>query len=172
MAEPEILFGKNRVLLFRKYDATAEGTDAAMLVFQTEHTFTYNRELDRIQTKSGTVVKVGGLEAEVSIDAIQAKEDPTALILEESVINGTKMELWEVTIDEDLKDEDGKYPAVYARGYLDSWETGSNVEDESTVSSTFIVEKVPQKGFTEVSVEIINAAQYAFEEAIATPAGA
>lgn len=172
MPEQEILFGKQRILLFREYDPEATGTDAAMLVFQTEHTFTYNRELDRIQTKSGTVIKVGGLEAEVSIDAVQSKDDPTSDMLKQSVIDGKKMELWEVTIDEGLQNEEGKYPAVYARGYLDSWETGANVEDESSVSSTFIVEKVPQAGFTSVNADIIKEAQYAFEEAVATPVGA
>lgn len=175
MPEQEILFGKNRILLFRELTDASEGMDAAKLVFQTEHTFTYNRELDRIQTKDGVVVKVGGLESEVSIDAVQSKSDPTSEMLQTSVIEAKKLELWEVTVDEDLKDEAGKYPAVYCQGYLDSWEVGANVEDESTVSSTFIVEKVPRPGFTSLPTDIEEAAQYAFREAVAgaePPAGA
>lgn len=160
----EILFGKQKILLFRRYkDKETKG--ATKLVFQTDHTFTVNRDIDRIQTKDGTVIKVGGLEAEVPIEAVQAKEDPTAVMLEDSVLKGEKLELWEVTVDEDLKNEEGKYPAVYAQGYLDSWEIGANTEDESTVSSTFTVEQVPQKGFTSLTEEQEQAVQYAFTEA-------
>lgn len=164
-----ILFGKQKVLLFRRLADRTEGIDGTKLVFQVDHTFTYNRELDRVQTKDGVIVKVGGLEAEVPIEALQSKEDATADILKKSVLNGEKLELWEVTIDEDLKDEEGRYPAVYAQGYLDSWEIGANVEDESTVSSNFIVEMVPQEGFTALSKSQELAVQYAFVEAVGTP---
>lgn len=167
-----ILFGKQKVLLFRKLADKAKGSmDGAKLVFQVDHTFTYNRELDRIQTKDGVIVKVGGLEAEVPIEALQSKEDPTADMLKQSVLKGEKLEMWEVTVDEDLKDTQGRYPAVYAQGYLDSWEIGANVEDESTVSSNFIVEMVPQEGFTALSEDQETAVQYAFVEAVATPPG-
>ena len=172
MPENEVSFGKEKVLFFRKHESGASTTEGAMLVFQTDHTFTYNRSIDRIMTKNGTIVKVGGLESEVPIEAVQSKDDPTAKMLEESVIKGHKLELWEVTMDEDLKDETGKYPAVYCQGYLDSWEIGANVEDESTVSSTFIVEKEPQKGFTAVSEEQALAVQYAFRELSGDPTGA
>ena len=164
-----ILFGKQKVLLFRRFADRAEGVDGTKLVFQVDHTFTYNRELDRIQTKDGVIVKVGGLEAEVPIEALQSKDDPTADMLKQSVLKGEKLELWEVTIDDDLKDEEGRYPAVYAQGYLDSWEIGANVEDESTVSSNFIVEMVPQEGFTALSEDQEEAVQYAFVEAVGTP---
>ena len=164
-----ILFGKQKVLLFRRFADRAKGVDGTKLVFQVDHTFTYNRALDRIQTKDGVIVKVGGLEAEVPIEALQSKDDPTADMLKESVLKGEKLELWEVTIDEDLKDENGRYPAVYAQGYLDSWEIGANVEDESTVSSNFIVEMVPQEGFTALSEDQEEAVQYAFVAAVGTP---
>lgn len=163
-----VLFGKQKVLLFRKASADDTSVDATKLVFQTDHTFTINRDVDRIQTKDGVIVKVGGLEAEVPIEALQSKNDPTAKMLEDSVLNGEKLEMWEVTVDEDLKNEEGKYPAIYVQGYLDSWEIGANVEDESTVSSTFTVEKVPQRGFTALTEGQEEAIQYAFKEAVAS----
>lgn len=172
MPENEVLFGKQKILLFRRKADETAGMDAARLVFQQDHTFTYSRSLDRIVTKDGVVVKVGGLESEVSIDAIQSKDDPTATMLKDSVKNGEMLELWEVTVDETLKNEEGKYPAVYCQGYLDSWEVGANAEDEGTVSSTFIVEKVPQEGFTALPDGVEEAVQYAFQEAVGTPAGA
>lgn len=166
MAEkPEMMQGKNRILLFRLLKN--QNADAAKLVFQTEHTFSYSRSLDRIVTKDGTIVKVGELEAEVSIDAIQAKKDPTSTMLQEAAIKGEKLELWEVSVDEDLKNEEGKYPAVYAQGYLDSWEPASPAEDEATVSSNFIVELEPQFGFATLTEEQEEVVQYAFKDTVA-----
>lgn len=158
---PQMMQGKNKILLFR--ELSNQAVEAAKLVFQTEHTFSYNRSLDRIETKDGAVIKVGGLESEVSIEAIQAKTDPVAPMLKNAVIKGKKIELWEVTVDEDLKEVD-KYPAVYAQGYLDSWENGAGVEDESTISSNFIVEMEPQFGMATLTTEQQKAVQYAFKD--------
>lgn len=156
--------GKNKILLFRKLSEQSE--TAAKLVFQTEHTFSYSRSLDRIVTKDGTIVKVGELEAEVSIEAIQSREDPVGVMLREAVLKGEKLELWEVTVEEDLKVED-KYPAIYCQGYLDSFENPASAEDESTVSSNFIVELEPQFGMATLTAEQEEAVQYAFRDTIA-----
>jgi TP901-1 family phage major tail protein len=162
----EMQQGKNKILLFRKLSEGA--TEAAKLVFQTEHTFSYSRSLDRIVTKDGTIIKVGELETEVSIEAIQAKNDPTADMLRDAAIKGEKLELWEVTVDEELKDETtGTYPAVYAQGYLDSWEDTSGAEDEATVSSNFIVELEPQFGQATLTADQEAAVQYAFKDTVA-----
>ncbi len=160
----EMLQGKNKVLLFRKLADSSK--EAAKLVFQTEHTFSYSRSLDRIVTKDGTIIKVGELESEVSIEAIQSKKDPVREMLEQAAIKGEKLELWEVTVDEDLKETD-KYPAVYAQGYLDSWENPANAEDEVTISSNFMIELEPQFGMTALTVEQEEAVQYAFRETTA-----
>lgn len=160
----EMQQGKNKILLFRRL--SEQNTAAAKLVFQTEHTFSYSRSLDRIVTKDGTIVKVGELEAEVSIEAIQSKVDPVRDMLADCAKKGEKLEMWEVTIEEDLKDEDGKYPAVYAQGYLDSWENTASAEDESTVSSNFIVELEPQEGFATLTEEQEEAVQYAFKDTV------
>lgn len=161
----EMLQGKNKVLLFRRL--ADQNKEAAKLVFQTEHTFSYSRSLDRIVTKDGTVVKVGELEAEVSIEAIQSKDDPVRDMLKEAVLKGEKLELWEVTVDEGLKNEEGKYPAVYCQGYLDSFEDSASAEDESTVSGNFIVELEPQFGYATLTEEQEEAVQYAFTDTTA-----
>lgn len=161
---PEMQQGKNKILLFRLLEE--QNTEAAKLVFQTDHTFSYSRSLDRIVTKDGTIVKVGGLESEVSIEAIQSKKDPTYTMLQNAMKKGKKLELWEVTVDEELKNEEEKYPAVYCQGYLDSWEPGAPVEDEATVSSNFIVELEPQDGFATLTEEQEEAVQYAFRDTV------
>lgn len=166
----EMLQGKNKILLFRKL--SEQTTEAAKLAFQTEHTFSYSRSLDRIVTKDGTIIKVGELESEVSIEAIQSKDDPVRKMLREAVLKAEKLELWEVTVDEDLKTTEGKYPAVYAQGYLDSWEDTSGAEDESTVSGNFIVELEPQFGEATLTAEQEEAIQYAFKDTTSVPEGA
>lgn len=163
----EMIQGKNKILLFRKLSEQAN--EAGKLAFQTDHTFGYNRSLDRIVTKDGTVIKVGELESEVSLEAIQAKTDPVRLMLRDSVLKGEKLELWEVTVDEELKTEDDKYPAIYAQGYLDSWEDAAGVEDESTVSGNFIVELEPQFGEATLTEAQEKAVQYVFRDTVAVP---
>ena len=160
----EMMEGKNKILLFRKL--AEQNTEAAKLAFQTEHTFSYSRSLDRIVTKDGSIIKVGELESEVSIEAIQAKDDPVKDMLRDAVLKGEKLELWEVTVDEELKTVDSKYPAVYCQGYLDSWEDAAGAEDESTVSGNFIVELEPQFGEATLTEEQQNAIQYAFKDTV------
>ncbi|MGM0940362.1 MAG: phage major tail protein, TP901-1 family [Bacillota bacterium] len=160
--QTQMLEGKNKILLFRKL--SEQSTEAAKLAFQTEHTFSYSRDLEQITTKDGTVIQVGGLESEVSIEAIQAKKDPLGKMLRQSVIKGEKLELWEVTVDEDLKTSDGKYPAIYAQGYLNEWEDPANAEENATISSTFTVEMEPQFGEATLTAEQEKAAQYVFRD--------
>src|SRR5690625_1325098 len=164
----EMLQGKNKILLFRNMKNQSE--NAAKLVFQTEHTFSYSRELDAITTKDGKVVKVGELGSEVEINAIQAKKDPVAEMLRDAVIDGERVELWEVNIDDELE-EDGKCPAVDRQECADSWEPTSASEDEAEISSTFKVDLKPQFGMATMTEEQREAAQYACRDTIAGDAG-
>src|SRR5690625_71608 len=105
-----MLQGKNKILLFRNLKDSDK--DAAKLVFQTDHTFSLTRDMDKIPTKDGTLVKIGELEGEFTgIEAIQSKDDPVVEMLQSSVLDGEKLEIWELTVDEELKNEAGKYPA-------------------------------------------------------------
>lgn len=162
--KPQMQQGKDKILLFRRLKD--QDKEAAKLVFQTEHTFSYERDMDRIVTKDGTIIKVGELETEVDIEAIQAKDDPVSDMLRDSVIKGEKLELWEVNVDEDLK-EDDKFPAIYCQGYLESWEPSSPAEDEAEVSSTFNVELEPQFGEATLTEDQQQAVQYAFRDTVA-----
>src|SRR5690625_5024377 len=162
----QMIDGKNKILLFREFSKQAT-EEATKLVFQTEHTFSFSRELDRITTKDGTVIKVGELESEVGIEAIQAKRDPVATCLRAAAIRGTKLEIWEVSVDEDLKEED-KYPAIYAQDYIDSWEGSASAEDEAEISSNFIVELEPQFGMATITEKQQEAIKYAFTDTISS----
>ena len=161
-----MLEGKNKVLLFR--ELKNENTEAAKLTFQTDHSFALNRDTDSITTKDGKIVKLGELESEITgIEAVQAKDDPVAEMLQTAVIEGNKLEVWEVTVDEELKDESGKYPAMYAQGYMTSWEKGASSEDEANYSGEFQIELVPQFGLATLTEEQQEAVQYAFRDTTA-----
>jgi len=163
---PQMKQGKNVFLMFRRLKDQAD-ENAKKLVFQTSHTFDMSRSNDAVNTKDGTLFRVGALESSYSIEAIQSTNDPTYEMLRNAVKNGEKLELWEITFEEDMKDEEGKYPAVYAQGYLESWSTPNDVEGEATISTTFNVEMVPQEGFATVTDEIAEQAQYAFRDTLA-----
>lgn len=165
-----VLEGKNKILLFRRL--ADQDTDAAKLAFQTTHTFSYSRELESVITKDGSIVSPGDLESEVSIEALQSKDDPLATMLKEAVITGEKLELWEVTVDEDVQNEEGKYPAVYVQGYIGEWEEEAGAEDDATMSGTFTVEMEPQFGYATLTEDQQDAVQYAFRDTIAEPTGA
>lgn len=165
-----VLEGKNKILLFRRL--ADQDTDAAKLAFQTTHTFSYSRELESVITKDGSIVSPGDLESEVSIEALQSKDDPLATMLKEAVITGEKLELWEVTVDEDVQNEEGKYPAVYVQGYIGEWEEEAGAEDNATMSGTFTVEMEPQFGYATLTEDQQEAVQYAFRDTIAEPTGA
>lgn len=160
-----MLQGKNKILLFRRLKDSDQ--EAAKLSFQTEHTFALERDADSVPTKDGKIVKLGELEGEVSgIEAVQAKEDPVAEMLQDAVVDGDKLEIWEVTVDEDLKSEEGKYPALYAQGYLTTWEASAPVEDEATYSGDFMVELAPQFGFATLTEDQEDTVQYAFKDTV------
>lgn len=157
---PEMIDGKNKILLFRVLGAK---DPASKLVFQTEHTFTFSRSLDSIVTKDGAKIKVGELESTIDINAIQAKDDPVGEMLQNCVIDGVKLEVWEVNFDEDLKEGD-KYPAVYCQGFLESWESTASAEDEAEITAPFTVDLKPQFGMATLSEEQQETAQYAFRD--------
>lgn len=162
-----MLDGKNKILLFR--ELANQNTEAAKLSFQTSHTFEFTRDAEAVVTKDGTIRRLSELESSVTgIEAIQAKDDPVAKMLLDAVIEGNKLELWEVTVDEDLKNEEGLYPAVYCQGYLTSWSTDNGVDDP-TASGDFAIELVPQFGFATLTEEQQDAVQYMFMDTTAVP---
>lgn len=94
---------------------------------------------------------------------MQSKDDPVAEMLQSAVLDGEKLEIWEIAVDEDLEEE-GQYPAMYAQGFLTSWEEGAGAEDEATYSGDFMIELVPQFGLATLTPDQENDIQYAFKD--------
>lgn len=153
--------GKDFILAFRrlKDEKTADGLKLAL---QVEHTLNYDRDTDSTQTKDGAVVSSGGLEVTLSLTAISTK-DPLNEMLKQSVIDGDKLEIWE--IDLSSKSETGnQYDALYMRGDLNSWEVPRNVEDLVEISTEARIDGKPVAGKVTLTAEQEEEITYAFRD--------
>lgn len=154
-------FGKNKILMFRKL---GDKTAAAKLALQTEHKWKYERKNDSTATKDGSVVSDKGLEVTLSIEAVTSRDDVNKM-LKNSVVNGEKLEVWEIDLAGEKQGE--KYPALYAQGALSSWEVPDNVEDLETVSTEMTIEGKPVEGYATLTNSQINEINYAFKDTTA-----
>ncbi|MBF0714493.1 phage major tail protein, TP901-1 family [Gemella sp. GH3] len=157
----EAKFGKDKVLMFRKL---GDKKAAAKLALQIEHKWEYERSTDITKTKDGAVVSDGGLETKLTIEAIATKDELNTL-LKNSVIEGFKLEVWEVDLAGEK--QGGKFAALYAIGRLATWEVPANVEDLEQVSTEMTIEGVPQAGFATLSAQQQEEIMYAFKDTVA-----
>ena len=155
-------YGKNKILMFRKL---GDKTAAAKLALQTEHTWKYERSTDSEKTKDGAVVTDGGLEVTLSIEAVTSNDDVNKM-LKNAVVNGDKLEVWEIDLAGTKQDE--KYPAIYAQGALSSWEVPDNVEDLETLSTEMTIEGKPVEGYATLTASQVAEINYAFKDTTAT----
>lgn len=157
----EAIQGKCKILMFRLL-SEATKQSAAKLALQTEHSFNYSRNSNSTQTKDGAVNSGGGLETTISIEAVSSRDEVNQM-LKNSVLEGNKLEVWEIDLD-GKKDPEGKYPALYARGDLGSWEVPANVEDLETISTEMSVDGKPVPGFVTLTADQESEIQYAFRD--------
>ena len=155
-------FGKNKILMFRKL---GDKTAAAKLALQTEHKWKYERKNDSTATKDGSVVSDKGLEVTLSIEAVTSRDDINKM-LKNSVVNGEKLEVWEIDLAGEKQGE--KYPALYAQGALSSWEVPDNVEDLETLSTEMTIEGKPVEGYATLTASQVEEINYAFKDTTAS----
>lgn len=156
--------GKEKILMFRKF---GDKTAAAKLALQTEHEWEYSRDADTTKTKDGAVVADGGLETKLSINAIGTKDDLNEM-LKKSVIDGYKVEVWEIDLAD--KKSNGKYGSLYAIGRLSNWKVPANVEELVEIESEMSIEGKPQPGEATLTADQIKEIQYTFQDTTAITA--
>ncbi|CDG57966.1 phage major tail protein, TP901-1 family [Streptococcus thermophilus] len=156
--------GKEKILMFRKF---GDKTAAAKLALQTEHEWEYSRDADTTKTKDGAVVADGGLETTLSINAIGTKDDLNEM-LKKSVIDGYKVEVWEIDLAD--KKSNGKYGSLYAIGRLSNWKVPANVEELVEIESEMSIEGKPQPGEATLTPDQIKEIQYTFQDTTAITA--
>lgn len=161
----EAKLGKNKILAFRKL-ADAGTAAGAKLAFQTEHTLNYERNNESTATKDGAVINPGGLVATLEINAL-ASNDPVNNMLMESVINGEKLEIWEIDLTAPTTEGGTTYNALYMRGNLRSWSVPAPTEGPVEISTSADIDGIPQEGVVTFTAEQMDEIQYAFRDLIA-----
>lgn len=160
MAMKEAQHGKNFILAFRRLkDASSKA--GLKLGLQIEHELKYNRDSDSTATKDGAVVTAGPLEVTLELTAIST-DDEVNRMLKQSVIDGDKIEVWE--IDLASKTAEGKYKALYMQGNLSNWDLPRNVEELVEISTEASIDGVPVEGELTLTEEQENQIAYAFRD--------
>ncbi|WP_080875546.1 phage major tail protein, TP901-1 family [Oceanobacillus timonensis] len=161
----KIANGVHKVLYFRKL---GEASEAAKLVFQTEHSKSYSRDRESTPTKDGAVQGSAALEDEVSVTALQSVKDPTFTMLEDSIVEDYPVEMWEVDLaDRDSSEGSTKFGAEYRQGYISEWEATNGSEDNPEVEGTFLTSGTRQKGRVTLPDGDIETLNYVFHDILA-----
>lgn len=154
------IYGKDNILMFRLY-ADRDKANATKLALQTKHTWKYEAKSDSTDTKDGAINSPATPVATLEIEAISSLDDVNKT-LKEAVMKSQLVEVWDINRAD--KQEDGKYGAIYAQGYLQSWEVPSEVGKLVELKTTMNVDQQPQEGTATVTAEQENEIQYAFED--------
>lgn len=154
------IYGKDKILMFRLLSEAKE-KEAVKLALQTSHTITYERDSEQTQTKDGAINTSKGLTVTVDIEAVSSRDEVNTM-LKNSVLEGQKLECWEIDLSEPTPD--GKYPALYMQGDLDSWELPADVEELASFSTTLNVDGKPQAGEVTLSSDQEDEIMYAFRD--------
>lgn len=157
----QAIMGKEKILMFRRL-ADTKIKNASKLALQVTHTLKYEREQDIQQTKDGGIVIGGGLECELELEAVSTRDELNEM-LEKSVINDEKLECWEIDLKAE-KDEQGRYKAKYMQGNLTDWELPSDVEEVTTLTTTFKIDDKPKDGYATLTEEQEQQITYAFRD--------
>ena len=158
----EVKLGKDKILAFRKLKEAGTKT-AAKLAFQVEHTLNYERSNDSTMTKDGAVINPGGLESTLEISAL-ASNDPLNRLLMESVIDGDKLEIWEIDLSNPVDADTNEYNALYMRGNLNSWALPAPTEGPVEIDTTADIDGKPQEGTVIFTADQMDEVQYAFRD--------
>lgn len=122
--------------------------EATLVINVTASSYDPSRKTNSTDTKSGAANSVGEISVKDDIDVI---DGPFAAnkILEQAFYNKLEIERWHVNTDD--KNKDGKYAAVYERGYVTEVSQSGNANSNLTKKYTLTVEGEPKRGYTGLS---------------------
>lgn len=145
----EAVHGKKLAYLYRLLSEAATN-NATHVAFTTENGRTMSRDADTVATKDGAIRVPGEVETEITTTALLAVGDTTIEKLEDALISGEKVEVWEVNLAEKGIGAN-KFKARYYQGYVTEFEKTSSAEDHVECSLTFGIEGSGAKGEATVS---------------------
>lgn len=158
----EAVQGKKLVYLYRVH-RLASNTDGAALAFTTENGRSASKDADITKTKDGSIRTPSAAEIEVTATSILAKEDTLVDDLEDAMLAGELIDIWEANLEKPGSRE-GTFKGTYYQGYLTSFEQNSSAEDFVEVSMTFGINGTGAKGDVTVTTEQQEIAQYVFAD--------
>lgn len=155
--------GVKRILLYR---VLGEFDDATKIALQTSHELTSSLDIETEATKDFVVSTDGQIEQEISSSFILATGDDSLDTLKEAHEQKGIVELWDVDITEENKQDD-KYKATYFQAKITDISESADVEGAVEVDIDFtVVGGIGQRGYTSVTDEQEEVIQYVFEEAV------
>ncbi len=162
--------GKDKALMFRLL-AERDTKQAQRLALQINHTIKKESKSETVMTKDGPVVTTGGTENSIELEALASDTDTNAY-LEHSVDEGLTLEVWEIDFSKPKTDSDGKvipnkYWAKYGTGALTGWESPAEVESNTTIKSTMLINDKLVGGWATVTEEDELAAKTFFYDTVA-----
>lgn len=133
----ELIKGINRILLIR---LTSEMTKqkATKIIFQTEHSVSSSRSVDKIPTKDGIQLDIKPKEESIDLTFLDSLDHEAKKILKKSYDNPEELQVWDILSIN--PNEEGKYEAKQYEGYIASWDETANSEDNIEVSMTYEVQ--------------------------------
>ena len=159
----ETVSGSKLIYLYRLLSANST-TTGTTLAFTTENDRTTSRDADATATKDGTVRTPGTAEVEISATSLLEQGDTMAATLEQAMLDGELIEIWEVNTAEPAEAADGTYASKYFQGYLTEFDKSSNAEDMIEVSLTFGVNGTGVDGYATVTDAQLEIASYIFAD--------
>lgn len=154
------LNGKDRILFWRKLKDEKTNKGRKML-YQTEHEKTYSADSDEVNTKDGALTTSKSVSDEIQIKAIAALGDEVVTWLEDAMLAGDVLEMWEVDISQVNA---GKCPAEYRQGILTELKYKANAEDHLEIEGTYKTNGTRQKGEVTLTPDEQAVIQYAFRD--------
>ncbi|MCL2865624.1 MAG: phage major tail protein, TP901-1 family [Lachnospiraceae bacterium] len=158
----EAVEGRKIVYLYRLYK-DAISAEAQGIAFTTENSRSISKDAESTPTKDGTVRTLGIAEVEISCTSLLARGDEMIEKLEDAMVNGELMEIWEANLDEPATGAD-RFKGKYFQGYLTSFEKSSNSEDGVEISLDFGINGTGQRGDVTVTKLQQEMADYVFAD--------
>lgn len=167
----EALQGIDVILLYRILSKSTQEA-AWKMAFQTEHENGRSRDTDEVVTKDGNVQNLKPVAYDFSATSIVAKGDSHVDEMEDALLNGEIIEIWEINRSEKGTAENkDKYKATYFQAYVSEYTPTAAAEGHVELSLSFAVNGVGQKGFATLTDEQAEVVQYTFKDTVkeATP---
>lgn len=141
----------------------AQTENATRIAYTTENSKTVERDVETTATKDGPVGTPGA--PEVSIDATAILSDTDTMIekLEEALINGDIIEIWETDLTKPGATAN-KFKSTYYQGYLSSLEKSAPADGFVECSLEFAINGTGAKGEATVTQDQLNEAMYVFKD--------